>query len=175
MRSCPEHEETLWLDVHGELEPDRAREWQAHLKGCPACQEERRQLVRLLEESLRVLTPAQATPAEEARLGRAVLSGIEGKQSRRFGFPGLSLPWPPRPAFALAAACLAVLAVGWIWSGPGQGPLSLQTASRPSAPVETAGMTRNLDGEILQNLELLEDLDVIEKVVTVIDHKQVSM
>ncbi len=169
MKSCPEHLETLWLDVHGELAPGESRQWRAHLQNCPACREERQRLALLVEETRQALAPDGFSAEEEDRLGRAVLDRLE--RDRRSKLAGLIWPRVPRPAYALAAACLAALAVGWIWSGPVREPHPLQTASR----LESVGITRNADGEILQDLELLEELDVIEKVVTVIDNRQISM
>ena len=171
MENCPKHSETLWLDVHGELEAEALRAWQEHLRKCPACREERNRLALLLEETRETLTPDDLSPREASELSRTILGRLGQDRGRRARIMGLLPPRLPRPAYALGAACLAALAFGWIWSGPGREPLPLRTTIN----IEVEESSRIGDTEIFQNLGLLEELEVIEKVVAVVDRREISM
>ncbi len=166
MKSCPEFEETLLLDVHAELGPEERRPWEQHLGRCPACREARQQTLELLGRVKKAapeprLAPEQARElsllaqrAARRRGGRFTPSRLLGRQS-----------WRLVPAFALAAAVLSI--GGWLavhsltdFFGP---PAALKLAP----DVEVAGQ----ELEIIRNLDLLEDLDALQRLVRVVDHR----
>ena len=171
MEACPEYRETLWLDVHGELKAGERREWEEHLQECDGCRKERTRLARLLDKTRDSLRPEDYSPEESARLSEAILRKTARDRGRWWRIFDPLLPGGPKPAYALVAVCLAVLAFGWFRWEPGRNQAPLRTASGTGKEnVSQVG-----EAEMLQNLGLLEELEVIEKVVKLVDRRDVSM
>ena len=57
MKSCPNHQKTLWLDVYGELAAEERPAWERHLKICGSCRLERQKLVQMLGGEIWVESP----------------------------------------------------------------------------------------------------------------------
>ena len=49
MKACPDRQEILCLDVHGELSPEMHLGLQKHLESCAGCREERSRLLKMLQ------------------------------------------------------------------------------------------------------------------------------
>jgi hypothetical protein len=74
-----------------------------------------------------------------------------------------------KPLPALATACLFVVAVGWFalqW---------VQTRSLIPTVPGTQEQIMVSDLEILENLDLLEEMDDLEKVVQVVDQREIIL
>jgi anti-sigma factor RsiW len=172
MSYCPDRQETLWLDVHGELDPAEGPAWRDHLARCPGCREERERLARTLELAREALPAPELSPERAGALRSAVIRRLREDRSepwwRRLGGGGL-----PRPALALATACL-VVAVGWFMTGEIRKPEPDRTALETGALGGT-DQAEAREAEILANLEILEEMEVLRKVVKVVDHKDVVL
>jgi hypothetical protein len=78
MKPCSDYQETLLLDVYGELNPAERRVWEKHLSACEHCRKEKEQLVRLLQTIKTALPTPMFSPdkiAEHARLIHRKLKG----------------------------------------------------------------------------------------------------
>ena len=97
--------EQLLLLAHGELDPPQAAELQRHLDACPACAAE---LARL-RDALAALDrlPTMEPQADVAE--RILADGREAVQRRRTLRPS----FVRRYRYALAAAAILAMAVGW--------------------------------------------------------------
>ena len=165
MSPCTDRQETLWLDVHGELDPELRGEWGQHLEDCPACRQERKQLRRSLMQIKGEMAPPALSEAAEQQL----LASIREKMhppTRRWTPSG----WLRNPSWrlapGLAAAAVLVMALGWFgmqtWFHPGMGP-----------PNGTSGVDIAAeDLEVIRNLDLLRELDALEKLVEVVDERK---
>ena len=169
MTCCPEHLDRVWLDVHGELEGREAEDWQRHLEECPDCRAERARLARLLEAAGEALEPEPLSAEAEADLKKRILERLEPELERQR--EGSVRPAFRPAAWAAGALALAVLVSGWLWlDWGGEGP-PLQTV----ATLEREAAANPEDREILRNLGLLENLEVVEKVVKVIDQREIQL
>ena len=64
MQACRSREETLMLDVLGEVtDPGERRSWTAHLAGCAGCRLERQRMMALLANLRAAGAPPELTPA----------------------------------------------------------------------------------------------------------------
>jgi hypothetical protein len=76
---------------------------------------------------------------------------------------------PNRLIPALAAACLIMIVFGWLGLNKFQDPFGTQDLSGLNSQEQM--IVKNL--EIIKNLELLEEIDTVQKLVRVVDHRDV--
>jgi len=113
MKHCSEWQETLWLDVYGELSPQVRLKWEKHLEGCMHCYQERTQLLQLLKN----VNEAVPEPSLSHKDTGDLYSAITGKlvEEKR----GKARRWKSffhgyiKPIHALAACCLLIVVFGW--------------------------------------------------------------
>lgn len=161
MESCRKYEETLLLDVYGELAYKERMEWEGHLEDCPACRTERQKMLRFLGRIQEGLETPELTPQKALSLSQAVKRNFSasGKGSR---WRDRMVPFPARSLAAVTAGCCVVLLSGW---------LALKWFEAPSlSPEQTAEIQLSQkELELLRNLELLEELETLRKLVHVMD------
>ena len=162
MEACREYEETLLLDVYGELTYKEREEWEQHLENCLGCREERHKMFRFLERIKQSSLTPELSPEKVSALSWAVgrkLSGRGGDSRWR----DRMLPFPARALAAVAAGCCVVVLSGWLalkwFEAPTRGP-------GPAGEIQLS----QKDLEVIGNLELLEELETLRKLVRVIDH-----
>lgn len=170
MKPCPDHNETLWLDVYGELDPNERPAWEKHLEMCEGCRQERRQMLRLLK-AVKVNMPSPALSREKAdALVRSITRKLREKREEKWwrkqhwGIPNKFIP-------ALAAASILIVVFSWFSMKGPQSPSSMRSISNLKS--EEQILVKNFD--IIQNLELLEEMDTLQKLVQVIDQGEVPL
>jgi hypothetical protein len=157
--ACRTQNETLMLDVLGELnDPRMRRGWEEHLRDCDNCRRERSRMLQLLGKVREAGMPPEFSAAQMDAMARAVGWQLRNERLARPQETGRRLRLVP----ALAAACalLVVVAFGYRfkdrWAGPeGGGEI---TAELPAE-----------DLDVIKHLDLLKDLDTIEKLIHVVD------
>ena len=165
MNCCPEHKETLLLGIYGELDSESSARWQIHLDACRACREERFRMLGLVGSLREVMSPPPLSWGESEALTRAVRIRLgRGRANRgHWGWQWLARPWRIGPA--LATACLFAAIVS-IWSlGAFDSFLSRERTGAKDVMQEI----RPEDAEIISNLDLLRQLDSVEKLVRTLD------
>jgi hypothetical protein len=165
MNSCPEYKDALLLDIHGELDSESRSRWRLHLDACAACREERLRTMRLMGRLREVMNPPPLSWGDSEALAKAVRAQISGSPSKRShaGWQWLARPWRVGPA--LATACLFAAIVS-IWSfGAFDSFLSRERIGGKDPLQEM----RPEDAEIIRNLDLLRQMDWVEKLVRTLD------
>ena len=171
MKHCSEWQETLWLDVYGELSPQVRLKWEKHLEGCRHCFQERTQLLHLLK-NVNEAVPESSLSQEDAG---DLYNGITGKlieeqrgkaRRRKSFFHGYI-----KPIHALAACCLLIVVFGWF------GLKELQQTTRIETVSDLGGKEQLIatDMDLLENLELLEEMDTLEKLDRVMGKKETNI
>ncbi len=166
MKPCQDFQETLLLDVYGELAPPAREAWERHLGVCEGCRGERERLHQFLRQ-LKEAMPAPSLTREKARaLADSILKELETEGEKKW-WKGRFWRFPNRLVPAIAAVCLVILVFGW---------LSMRKAK--TLPFFQAGTNLNSeqqmiakDLEVIRNLELLEEMEVLEKLVRVVDER----
>lgn len=175
MTFCEKHQEILWLDLYGELNPMEQARWEHHLSICPSCRKEKARSARLLD-GVKMASPAPAVPPDGAahliqRLrrekpapkGRPMQDTVEKKHrtaAERLSSLRLS------PSMVMAATLLLILSAGMLLSRlPHFAPVS---GSGP--PSETAAILNEEEAEVIRNLELLQEMEAVRKLVQRVDH-----
>lgn len=172
MKHCREWQETLWLDVYGELSPEMRLRWEKHLEGCRSCYQERTQLLNLLKN----VNEAMPEPTISNEDVNALYNDVKGKLKdehrgidrwRKWLFKGYV-----KPIHALAACCLLIVAFGgWF------GLRGMQQTSPVVTIFDPWGKEQLIatDMDLLENLELLEEMDTLEKLDQVMGKKETTI
>lgn len=166
MKPCQEHQETLLLDVYGELAPTEQKAWERHLEVCEGCRRERERLQQLLLQ-LKGAMPAPSLSPEKARaLADSILKDLKTEGKKRW-WEGWFGGFPHRLVPAIAAVCLIFVAFGWFTMREGETPSPFQAGTDLNS--EQQMIARDL--EVIRNLELLEEMEVLENLVRVVDER----
>jgi hypothetical protein len=159
MNYCREWQETLWLDVHGELTPDMRLKWEKHLEICKPCHQEREQLLQMLKNVTEVMPEPNMSHEDAAVFYHAVTEKMREKHHgiarwREWFFHGYI-----KPVHALTACCLLIVAFGWFGLRGPQQTTRVRTISDIGSQEQV--IVKEID--LLENLELLEEMDTLEK------------
>ncbi|MEJ2724608.1 MAG: zf-HC2 domain-containing protein [Deltaproteobacteria bacterium] len=164
MKNCSDFQETLWSDVHGELGPDERLAWEEHLAGCAACREEREKMLYLMERVKEELSDSKLSREEAYALSRTIKGRLRAEIT--------GVPWwrrfisaPRRFVPAAAVAMLLVLAVAWFSE-------EIFRSTTGVNPPDSGNKMVVTDGEVIRNLEFLEEMDTLQKLVQVLDEKE---
>lgn len=168
MNGCPEYKEILFLDVYGELDSESRSEWESHLSACAVCKEEHFRMLRLVERMKEVMSPPPLAQKDSDRMVKAVRGGVRQSDGRKIrgGWQWLIRPWRAGPAIATACVFAAIIS---IWS---LGTFdSFFSRDRISGKDSLQGM-RPEDAEIINHLDLLKQMDSVEKLVHTLDEPE---
>ena len=163
MQACEHLIENLTLYVYGELDPVTGQEVANHLENCEGCRQEHERLSTILVKVKEASVSPQLSPLE----ARAMAADISRKlkAGRRTWWRQYLDFMPSRliPAAAMAGALVILVAVvGYLNlnKAPGIAPVSLNQNEEL--------MLSDKDLEILDNLELLKEMDAIQKLSRVV-------
>lgn len=169
MKPCQDRRETLLLDVYGELPLNERPSWEKHLETCEGCRQERERMRRLLQ-LVKEATPSPGLSPEDARdLAGSVKRELRREQEGTW-WPKRFLSIPNRLIPALAAACLLVVALGWFTMRELKAPSLVDTITNNN--LEKPMMAADLD--VIKNLELLEEMETLQKLVKIVDSRETS-
>ena len=166
MKACQDYQETLLLDVYGELTPTERAAWERHLKACEDCRRERERLHQLLLQLKEAAPAPYLSPKEAGALTEAILKARQKEGEKRWWKEKL---WgsPHRLVPAIAVVCLMILVFGWFSLREIKTPSTFQNGGNLHS--EQQMIARDL--EVIRNLELLEEMEVLEKLVRVVDER----
>ena len=168
MKVCADRRDALLLDIHGELPVDEQPAWQMHLDTCPGCRQERQELVWLLKAAKEAMPLPALSPERANALRESIMMGWRARRAPVW-WRGLSFGMSLRPVPALVAAGFLVVVLGWFGL---QGLRSTShTVPGPKAPEQVMVS----EAEVIENLDLLEHLDDIERLVRVVDHRDIKI
>lgn len=167
MKTCSHYQALLWAAVHGELPPAERPALDDHLADCSACRHEKERLTQVLQSTKAVLAPPERSAAEQAELTRRIRRALAADRQRQVGWRRF-LPTPGAWRLpALAAAGTAVALLVWL-ALPGVQPQPpMRTAATPAQ--EEPALYEDI--EILNNLDMLEELEDIQRLVRVVDSR----
>jgi anti-sigma factor RsiW len=168
VKVCTDQRETLLLDIYGELPASEQAAWQRHLDACPGCGQERQELVWLLESARKAMPLPKLAPERANSLRESVMMDWRARRAPVW-WRGLFFRMSLQPVPALIAAGLLLVVLGWF------GLQGLRSTPHTPRGRETPHRVMVSDAEVIENLDLLEHLDDIERVVRVVDHRDITI
>jgi hypothetical protein len=165
MKSCPEYEEMVVLDAHGELDPGARTAWETHLRTCRACQDERLRLLGMLGRVQKNLRAPAVTEAQTQSLLRSVRKRLAGEKETSVGWRGFFAGRPLRLVPAMASLCVLVIAF-FLFSLKGP---EVPTRTQTESDSKPSGEIKAEDLEIIKNMDLLREMDWVQRLVQALD------
>jgi hypothetical protein len=147
------------MDVLGELNDPRLRgPWEEHLKQCIGCRRERDRMLSLISDMRQAGMPPELTPAQAQAMADKVGWRLRNERLDRPDKFGRRFRLVP----ALAAVCaLFVVVVSGYW-------LADRLLDREGGDDISAELNVQ-DLEVINHLDLLKNMDTIEKLIHVVD------
>jgi hypothetical protein len=156
MQACQNQNEVLMLDVLGELKgPRMRREWEDHLKACDGCRRERADMLSLLGKVKQAGMPPELPARQADAMAKAVGWKLRNERIQPVRLTGRRFRF--LPVFASACAIIIVLFLGY------------QLQDRLLGRDNEMALVPALDLEVIQHLDLLKEMDTIEKLIQVVD------
>ncbi len=164
MSTCPRYQKTLWLDVYNELSAEARLKWEVHLEGCEGCRQEKMRMSQLINNMQRHFHPPVTVALSPENLFRGAAPELKAlsftKRWRAYVFGG-SLRRIP----AMASVGIMLLMI-CIFSYRATNTMFENTAGSSSAISE---QIVTVDTEMLNHLDLLKDMDTVQKLIQVVD------
>lgn len=165
MHPCEHLNEKVTSYIYGELDPDGCREIEDHLKTCEGCRQEHRRLTSILSKVRQTWVTPELSSSDASLMAADIRRKLTDNRVRPWWRHYLDF-MPPRfmPAAAMAAVLMITVAViGYVNQSRNNGlpPVSVNQNE------EFMLSDKNL--EILDNLELLKEMDSLQKLSRVVD------
>jgi hypothetical protein len=171
MKHCRKWQETLWLDVYGELSPEVRLKWEKHLEGCSPCYQERMQLLNLLKNVNEAVPEPSLSHEDAGALYNAITGKLKLEYRDKYRWRKWFFEEYIKPIHVLAACCLLIVVFGWFGLKGFQQNIRIETVSDPGGKEQL--IVTNMD--LLENLELLEEMETLEKLDQVIEKKETKI
>lgn len=168
MKACAEYQEIIWMDLYEELKPNLRSRLRRHLAACPACRLERSRMDRVLDAAREGAPGTELAPAAAEAMARSITETLRENGSRHGWRQRLGLG--SKMSFsALTATGLALLLLVWGGMRIDFGGSPVSTDIRLSRTEQTLLQE---DYEVIRHLDLLEEMDTVEKLVQVVDKRE---
>ena len=165
MKACSHQKENLMLHLYGELDSTARKEVENHLNSCPGCRHERQQLFSLQQMLRETAGVPELSPQEVKALVTDIKSKLKSKRAEQWWRRYLDVR-PARLIPVMATACLVIITAGIIGYIKYNDTSELQQFfKQPKQGV----VVSDTDLEILENLDLLKEMDAIQKLSRVVD------
>ncbi|MBN2059831.1 MAG: zf-HC2 domain-containing protein [Deltaproteobacteria bacterium] len=162
MEACKAYKELIMLDCHNELDSGDQDKLRTHLRSCSSCRQERKRLQAAMDKVRASCEPPALSAAEVETAIMNLHNRLEESKDR----PLTILRIFSSRLVPVAAACVFIVAGifgyrSWI-SAP-------EKVLRQQAEISKGEM------EIILNLDLLQDLDTISRLVSHVDKTPMNM
>jgi anti-sigma factor RsiW len=160
MQACRNQNEILMLDALGELNDPRMRsDWEDHLKACGACRRERARVLNLLGKVKHAGMPPELSAEQADAMAKTISWKLRNERIKTFKETPRWFRF--RPMLAAACAVILVVMAGYYFK-------ERHSDSAKEMAMVTEFMPPQ-DLEVIKHLDLLKDMDTIEKLIHVVD------
>ena len=165
MQACEHLIENLTLYVYGELDPVAEGKVSDHLEGCEACRNEHQRLSSILDKVREASVSPQLSPLQARAMAAEINRTLKAGTRRTWWREYLAvLPTRLAPAVAMAGALVITVAIiGYLSLNRNPGTVTVSQHQNEEL------MLSDNDLEILDNLEMLKEMDAIQKLSRVVN------
>ena len=163
MSACQDQKSSIMLDVYGELNAEARAHLQQHLEICEGCRNEKRHLQEVIGKTRATMEPPELSASEAKRMTNAITWKLNEDRRLKWWSPIFAYR-PSRLIPALAAAGILIAFAGII----GYNTFTADHQYNSTAGLQAEELSPQ-DLEIIQNLDLLRDMEAIQKLVQAVD------
>jgi hypothetical protein len=163
MSACQDQKSSIMLDVYGELNAEARAYLQQHLEVCEGCRNEKRHLLAVIGKTKAAMEPPGLSATEARRMTNAITWKLNEARRLKWWSPIFAYR-PLRIIPALAAAGILIVFAGIM----GYNTFIADHQYHTTAGLQAEELSPQ-DLEIIQNLDLLREMEAIQKLVQVID------
>jgi anti-sigma factor RsiW len=163
MSACQDQQSTIMLDVYGDLDAETRAHLQQHLETCEDCRRERRHLLEVIGKTKAAIQPPELSATEAKRMTNAIIWKLNHARPLKW-WPPIFAYRPSRVVPALAAASILIVIASII----GYNTFTADHQYHSSASLQAEQLSPQ-DLEIIQNLDLLRDMEALQKLVQAVD------
>ena len=165
MEACHNQKENLIMYAYGELDSNTGKDIKNHLSVCDSCRGEYQRLLSLLGKIKETVKPPELSPQQVKSLVTNIKWNLKNRQNDKWWRRDLDFR-PSRMIPAVATACILIIVAGIF----GYLKISEMKVSQPYADQQGEElMLSDRDLEIVENLDLLKEMDAIQKLSRVVN------
>jgi hypothetical protein len=165
MEACHDQRENILLYAYGELDSNSGKEVEKHLENCESCHNEYQRLSALLGKIRETVKSPVLSPQQVKSLVTNIKWKLKNRRRTEWWRRYLQMK-PLRLVPAVSVACILIITAGII----GYVKMNETNGLQPFADNQGEElMLSDGDLEIVNNLELLKELDAIQKLSRVVD------
>ena len=169
MNACEDQKSTIMLYVYGELGAEERQRLEQHLEICEGCRKEKLHMLGMI----RRIKTTMESPELSATEAKEMTNTITWKLNRT---PNLKW-WSPIFAYRLSRvipALAATITLIVIASIIGYNTFTADNQFPPTASIQPEQLSAQ-EMEIIQNLDLLRDMETLQKLVQAVDQLPTSL
>lgn len=169
MSACEDQKSTIMLDVYGELNAEERARLEQHLEICEGCRKKRLHMLGLIGKIKTTMDAPELSATEAKKMTKTITWKLNHKRNLKW-WSQIFAYSPSRLIPAVAAASLLIV----IASILGYHTFLADNQFQPTASIQAEQLSAQ-DFEIIQNLDLLRDMEAIQKLVQAVDQSPTSL
>ena len=159
MSACESQKSSIMLDVYGDLSVAERARLKQHLEICEGCRRERQQMLGLIGTIKTAIPSRDLSTTEAKKMTNTIIWKLNRARSLNWWSQILAYS-PSRLIPAVAAAGILIVIAGVL----GYNIFLADDQLRPTASIQAEQLSSQ-DLEIIKNLDLLKDMEAIQKLV----------
>ena len=168
MSACQDQKSSIILDVYGDLNAEARSRLKQHLEICEGCRKEKWHMLKVIGKLKATMQSPELSATEAKRMTNAIAWRLNHARHRKWWSPIFAYR-PSRVIPALTAAGILIVIAGIV----GYNIFTADHQYHSTASIQAEQLSSQ-DMEIIQNLDLLRDMEAIQKLVQAVDQSSIS-
>ena len=168
MSACESQKSSIILDVYGDLNVEERARLKKHLEICAGCRQERQQMLGLIGKIKTAIPSRELSTTEAKKMTNTIIWKLSRARSLNWWSQILAYR-PSRLIPAVAAASIMIVIAGIL----GYNTFLANDQLQPTASIQSEQLSSQ-DLEIIKNLDLLRDMEAIQKLVQAVDQSSIN-
>lgn len=168
MSACEDQKSIIMLDVYGELKDEERARLEQHLEICEGCRKEKRHMLQVIGQIKATMESRELSATDAKKMMNTITLKLNRARNLKW-WSQIFTYSPSRLIPAVAAASILIV----IASILGYNRFLANNQFQPTASIQTEQLSAQ-DFEIIQNLDLLRDMEALQKLVQAVDQSPTS-